>query len=82
MTIGEITGGPLYGSSAIVGGDGCRSPSENEFAIARFQGKHVAEIAKKLKGGRYRGSRQMLKKQELGKIFPSSYCLERDVACC
>jgi len=52
MTIGEITGGPLYGSSAIVGGDGCRSPSENEFAIARFQGKHVAEIAKKLKGGR------------------------------
>jgi len=25
-------------------------PSENELAIARFQGKHVAEIAKKLKG--------------------------------
>ena len=26
-------------------------PSENELAIARFQGRHVAQIAKKLAGG-------------------------------
>jgi NAD(P)H:quinone oxidoreductase type IV len=50
MTIGEITGGSPYGASTIAGGDGSRSPSENELAIARFQGKHVAEIAKKLRG--------------------------------
>jgi NAD(P)H dehydrogenase (quinone) len=50
MTIAEITGGSPYGASTIAGGDGSRTPSENELAIARFQGKHVAEIAKKLKG--------------------------------
>ena len=52
MTVGEITGGSPYGASTIAGGDGSRSPSENELAIARLQGKHVAEIAKKPKGGR------------------------------
>jgi NAD(P)H dehydrogenase (quinone) len=50
MTMAEISGGSPYGASTIAGGDGSRSPSENELAIARFQGKHVAEIAKKLKG--------------------------------
>ena len=50
MTLGEITGGSPYGASTIAGGDGSRMPSENELAIARFQGKHVAQIAKKLKG--------------------------------
>lgn len=49
-TIAEITGGSPYGASTITGGDGSRMPSENELAIARSQGKHVAEIAKKLKG--------------------------------
>jgi NAD(P)H dehydrogenase (quinone) len=29
-------------------GDGSRQPSENELAIARFQGRHVAQIAAKL----------------------------------
>jgi len=48
-TMAEISGGSPYGASTIAGGDGSRSPSENELAIARFQGKHVAEIAKKLK---------------------------------
>ena len=52
MTIAEITGGSPYGASTIAGGDGSRMPSENELAIARFQGKHVAEIAKKLKGAK------------------------------
>ncbi|HWL08164.1 MAG TPA: NAD(P)H:quinone oxidoreductase [Planctomicrobium sp.] len=44
----EITGGSPYGASTLAGGDGSRTPSENELAIARFQGKHVAEITKKL----------------------------------
>lgn len=48
MTIDEITGGSPYGASTIAGSDGKRMPSENELAIARFQGRHVAEIAKKL----------------------------------
>jgi len=44
----EITGGSPYGSSTLAGGDGKRTPSENELDIARFQGRHVAEIAKRL----------------------------------
>lgn len=48
MAMGEITGGSPYGSSTITGGDGARLPSENELAIARFQGRHVAGIARKL----------------------------------
>jgi NAD(P)H dehydrogenase (quinone) len=48
MTTEEITGGSPYGASTIAGGDGSRLPSENELAGARFQGRHVAEIAKKL----------------------------------
>ncbi len=46
--IDEITGGSPYGASTIAGGDGTRMPSENELAGARYQGKHVAEIAVKL----------------------------------
>jgi NAD(P)H dehydrogenase (quinone) len=46
----EITGGSPYGASTIAGGDGSRLPSENELAMARFQGRHVATIAKKLAG--------------------------------
>lgn len=44
----EITGGSPYGSSTLAGADGKRMPSENELDIARFQGKHVAQIAKRL----------------------------------
>ncbi len=44
----EITGGSPYGASTIAGTSGERSPSENELAAARFQGKHVAAIAEKL----------------------------------
>lgn len=47
----EISGGSPYGASTIAA-DGKRFPSENELAIARFQGKHVAEIAKALKLGK------------------------------
>ena len=46
----EITGGSPYGAGTLAGADGSRTPSENELAIARFQGKHVAEITKKLVG--------------------------------
>jgi NAD(P)H:quinone oxidoreductase type IV len=46
----EITGGTPYGASTLAGADGhSRAVSENELAIARFQGKHVATIARKLK---------------------------------
>jgi NAD(P)H dehydrogenase (quinone) len=45
----EITGGTPYGATTLAGPDGSRQPSENELEIARFQGKHVAEIAAKLK---------------------------------
>ncbi|MHC5038534.1 MAG: NAD(P)H:quinone oxidoreductase [Planctomycetota bacterium] len=44
----EISGGSPYGASTIAGSDGSRVPTENELAVARFQGKIVAEIAKKL----------------------------------
>ncbi len=50
MTVDEITGGSPYGASTIAAPDGSRLPSENELAIARFQGRRVAEIAKKLSG--------------------------------
>jgi NAD(P)H dehydrogenase (quinone) len=49
MRIDEITGGSPYGASTIAGGSGERMPSENELDAARFQGKHVAQIALKLK---------------------------------
>jgi NAD(P)H dehydrogenase (quinone) len=48
MSMDEITGGSPYGASTITAGDGSRMPSENELAMARYQGRHVAEIAKKL----------------------------------
>jgi NAD(P)H dehydrogenase (quinone) len=48
MNMTEITGGSPYGSSTLAGADGKRMPSENELDIARFQGKHVAQIAKRL----------------------------------
>jgi NAD(P)H dehydrogenase (quinone) len=48
LNMKEITGGTPYGATTLAGADGSRQPSENELAIARFQGKHVAEIAKKL----------------------------------
>ena len=50
MTLDEITGGAPYGATTIAGGKGERRPSQNELAGARFQGRHVAQIAAKLKG--------------------------------
>lgn len=48
----EISGGTPYGASTLAASDGSRQPSENELAIARFQGKHVAEITSKLVGAK------------------------------
>ncbi len=48
MTMDGISGCSPYGASTIAGTDGSRVPGENELAGARFQGEHVAKIAKKL----------------------------------
>ena len=48
MTVDEISGCSPYGASTIAGGAGARMPSANELAGAKFQGKHVAEIATRL----------------------------------
>jgi NAD(P)H dehydrogenase (quinone) len=50
FTLDEVSGGSPYGASTIAAGDGSRMPSENELAMARFQGKHVATITKKIVG--------------------------------
>ena len=46
--IEEIKGGSPYGAATITGGDGSRMPSAVELEGARFQGRHVAQIAAKL----------------------------------
>jgi len=51
LNMDEISGGTPYGASTITKGDGSRQPSENELAIARFQGKHATEVARKLAAG-------------------------------
>ena len=45
MRLDEITGGSPYGASTIAGADGSRQPTANELDLARFQGKHVTEVA-------------------------------------
>jgi NAD(P)H:quinone oxidoreductase type IV len=48
LNMTEISGGSPYGASTLAGSDGFRQPTENELAIARFQGRRVAQIARKL----------------------------------
>ena len=48
MNMDAIHGGTPYGATTIASSDGSRQPSEVELSIARYQGKHVAEIAAKL----------------------------------
>ncbi len=50
MNLEEITGGSPYGATTITGPTGARLPSDNELEGARFQGRHVAQIAAKLAG--------------------------------
>jgi NAD(P)H dehydrogenase (quinone) len=48
MKLDEVTGGSPYGATTIAASDGSRQPSANELEGARFQGRHVAEIAARL----------------------------------
>ena len=48
LNMEEISGGSPYGATTLAGADGSRKPSENELEIARFQGEHVAKVAKKI----------------------------------
>src|SRR6201999_2825267 len=50
MELNDVTGGSPYGATTIAGGDGSRQPSANELAGARYQGRAIAETAKKLRG--------------------------------
>lgn len=50
MNMDEITGGSPYGATTLTKGDGSRMPSDNELDGARYQGQHIAEIARKLHG--------------------------------
>lgn len=46
--LSEVRGGSPYGAGTIAGADGSRMPLAIEKKIARSQGRHVAEISKKL----------------------------------
>ncbi len=48
MGVTEVMGNSPYGASTIAGADGSRQPSAIEFEGARYQGRHVAQIAAKL----------------------------------
>jgi multimeric flavodoxin WrbA len=49
----EITGGSPYWATTLAGVGSSRQPSENELAIARFQGRHVTtQITNALIAGR------------------------------
>ena len=49
LDISEVRGGSPYGAATMAGGDGSRQPSTKELAIAKAQGRRVAEVAAKLK---------------------------------
>ncbi len=48
MGVDQIRGGSPYGASTVAAGDGSRQPTEIDLDGARFQGRHVAQIAAKL----------------------------------
>jgi NAD(P)H dehydrogenase (quinone) len=48
MGVTEVMGNSPYGASTIAAGDGSRQPSQVELEGARYQGRHVAQIAAKL----------------------------------
>lgn len=49
MGVAEVMGNSPYGASTIAGGDGSRQPSKIDLEGARYQGKHIARIATKLR---------------------------------
>lgn len=50
MTLDEVVGGAPYGATTIAGSDGSRKPSRRDLDGARYQGRRIAEVAKKLHG--------------------------------
>lgn len=52
VQIEEVSGGTPYGATTLAGPDGKRQPSAIELEIARTQGRHVAEITRRLVHGR------------------------------
>ena len=48
MNMHEFTGGSPYGAGTLAGPRGDRQPTQNALTIARFQGRHVTQIAGKL----------------------------------
>jgi NAD(P)H dehydrogenase (quinone) len=48
--ISEVKGGSPWGAATIAGADGSRQPSAKELAQARFQGRHVASLTKRIAG--------------------------------
>ena len=49
-SLAEVKGGSPYGAGTLAAGDGSRTPSATELALARFQGKHVAQVSARLAG--------------------------------
>ena len=45
MRMDDISGGSPYGATTLSAPDNARQPSTNELELARFQGRHVAEVA-------------------------------------
>jgi NAD(P)H dehydrogenase (quinone) len=52
MDLSAVRGGSPYGAGTIAGPKGERQPSATELDLARFQGRHVAEVATALVKGR------------------------------
>ena len=52
LNMDEITGGSPYGAATLAGPRGDRQVTENERKIARYQGRHVADIARRLKASK------------------------------
>jgi len=48
LDLSNMSGGTPYGATTIAGPRGERQPSANELAIARAQGKHVAEFTARM----------------------------------
>lgn len=67
LTLEEVSGGTPYGATTLAAGDGSRQPSENELAMARSQGRHVAETALAQRLGREK-QREMsgMRRQAIG----------------
>ena len=45
---GEVIGGSPYGATTVCGDDMSRTPTRADLAGARFQGRHIAELSRRL----------------------------------